>query len=237
MKTMHKIIHLAETRGHFDYGWLDTRHTFSFSSYYNPDRIQFGKLRVLNDDIVMPGEGFSIHPHNNMEIVSIPITGIMAHKDSENNEYLIQPGEVQIMSAGSGITHSEYNHSAKEKLNFLQIWILPKKINIRPRYDQKLFPDDQIRNRLKAVISPNDTEALWINQDAVLSIGIFDKISVLNYNVIFPNNGIYLFVIDGSFQVEKTKLNRRDGMGIVRTEAINIETSENSRLLIIEVPL
>jgi redox-sensitive bicupin YhaK (pirin superfamily) len=236
VQTRNKVFHAAETRGSSNHGWLISRHTFSFANYYNPDRVHFGALRVLNDDIVKPGMGFGTHPHDNMEIISIPISGSLAHKDSTGNEREIKTGEVQIMSAGSGIQHSEYNYSKTESVNFLQIWILPKEKNIAPRYDQKDFSEAFKSNEMVTVVSPTKKDAVWINQDAELSIGHLSKGSKLSHKLEFRGNGIYAFIMEGKVKVNETELSSRDAIGFFDLKQIEIESVEDSKLLLIEIP-
>jgi redox-sensitive bicupin YhaK (pirin superfamily) len=232
MKTQ---LHKADSRGVANFGWLDSKHSFSFGHYYNPDRIQFGALRVLNDDIVEPGYGFGTHPHDNMEIISIPLSGTLAHKDSTGNERTIQTGEVQIMSAGTGLTHSEYNHSKKERVNFLQVWILPKKRDITPRYDQRFF--DYKKNGFTTVVAPDHDDALWINQDAWFSIGNVQAGETLDYEFKREGNGVFAFVIEGSIQIGEDVLTQRDAIGIEDVTNFTISSTSDSKLLIIEVPM
>ncbi len=234
---MKKIVHRSDTRGYHDYGWLKTRHTFSFSRYFNPERMNFGVLRVLNDDIVIGGAGFDTHPHDNMEIVSIPLRGSMVHKDSTGREMVIREGDVQIMSAGTGLYHSEYNHSGSDDLNFLQIWVIPKKRNIDPRYDQKAFPLKDRMNKLKMMISPDQEETLWINQEAYFILGHSDHDQTFIYTIKKEGNGIYLFVIEGNAKVANEELQRRDGIGLTDTSSVEIEAAADSQFLIIEVPM
>lgn len=234
--TKNKFFHSSDSRGLADHGWLKSRHTFSFAGYYDPDRINFGALRVLNDDIVQPGMGFGTHPHDNMEIISIPISGSLAHKDSAGHEQEIKTGEVQIMSAGSGISHSEYNYSQTQEVNFLQIWVMPKELNIAPRYDQKDFSERLKNNELITVVSPNDADALWINQDSEFSIGKLKSGTSLNHKLKFQNNGIYAFLINGEAQINSTKLNHRDAVGFFDVKEISINITRDSFLLLIEVP-
>lgn len=236
VQTKNKVFHAAETRGLANHGWLISRHTFSFANYYNPDRVHFGALRVLNDDIVKPGMGFGTHPHDNMEIISIPISGSLAHKDSTGNEREIKTGEVQIMSAGSGIQHSEYNYSKTEDVNFLQIWILPKDKNIAPQYDQKDFSEAFKTNEMVTVVSPTKKDAVWINQDAELSIGHLSQGSKLFHKLQFKGNGVYAFVIEGKVKVNETELNSRDAVGFFDLKQVEIQSVENSKLLLIEIP-
>lgn len=233
---MKKIIHKATSRGEANFGWLNSRHTFSFGQYYDPDRVQFGMLRVLNDDIVVGGAGFPTHPHSNMEIVSIPLKGALAHRDSTGTERVIHTGEVQIMSAGTGLTHSEYNASKTEEVNFLQIWILPKE-NIQPRYDQKMFDETERVNKIQTVVSPTDKHALWINQDAYLSLTNLSEGNTINYNLNKGDNGVYMFVIEGQVEVSEETLEKRDAMGISKADYFTISAKKASKLLFIEVPM
>ncbi|MFM8455488.1 MAG: pirin family protein, partial [Ignavibacteria bacterium] len=196
---MNTTIHRSETRGHANHGWLDTYHTFSFGMYHDPSRMHFGMLRVLNDDFVIGGAGFGRHGHDNMEIISIPLIGSLAHSDSTGNEGIISTGDVQIMSAGSGIQHAEYNASETDPVNFLQLWIFPKERNISPRYDQLTCTKEQLRNQLYNIVSSTKKEGtLWINQDAELYLGEFDNATECRHNVKSEHHGVYLFVIEGS---------------------------------------
>ena len=234
MKTIHKAI----SRGYFNHGWLKTYHTFSFAGYYDKNRVHFGMLRVLNDDIVLPGEGFGTHPHDNMEIVTIPIYGELSHKDSTGNERVIHENEVQIMSAGSGLTHSEYNASHDREVNLLQIWVFPKEHDIEPRYDQKIFNPELMRNSFLTLVSPEKSDdSLWINQDAYFSIGILDKGESIEYKVKKSGNGLYVFVMKGNITAADEVLNNRDGMGIEDVDFINITANEESKVLLIDVPM
>lgn len=235
---MNNVYHQAKTRGHANYGWLDTHHTFSFANYHNPDRMQFGALRVLNDDIIKGGTGFATHPHDNMEIISIPLEGSLEHKDSMGNKHIIKKDEVQIMSAGTGILHSEYNRSQVEDTNFLQIWVFPKVKNIQPRYDQAVFnPKDRI-NKWKRIVSPQkDDGSLWINQDAFFSLARIEKNIELNYDTVKSENGIYIFVIDGQVHVVGKELNRRDGIGIWLVKNLQLKANIDSDVLLMEVPM
>lgn len=235
---MKKIIYLSSSRGNADYGWLKTHYSFSFSNYYNPERIHFGMLRVLNDDTIAAGKGFGEHPHDNMEIVTIPIEGSLAHKDSMGNSSVIKNGEVQIMSAGTGIFHSEFNASTIEQTRLFQIWVFPKEKNIQPRYDQKLFSIEERKNNFQTVVAPDKKNgALWINQDAFLSLGNFEKGRVEEYSIKYSGNGAFVFVIEGEIEIDGTKLERRDAMGISETEKISLKTNSNVEVLIIEVPM
>ena len=234
---MKTIIHKANSRGLADFGWLKSRHTFSFGRYYNPERMHFGALRVLNDDIVEAGMGFGTHPHDNMEIVSIPLMGDLAHKDSTGNTEVIRSGDVQIMSAGSGLTHSEFNHSKKDRVNFLQLWVLPKERDIEPRYDQKTFDAINRKNRFQLVVAPDNDEALWINQDAWFSLAEIEKDVSKTYSIHKSGNGVYIFIIDGAIEVDGNKLDQRDAIGIEEADKVNIRGTLDSKLLLIEVPM
>ncbi|MEQ9467456.1 MAG: pirin family protein [Ekhidna sp.] len=234
---MKTIVHKANTRGTADFGWLKSRHTFSFGHYYDPARIQFGMLRVLNDDIVKGGAGFPTHPHNNMEIVSIPLKGALAHKDSTGTEQVIQTGEVQIMSAGSGLTHSEYNASKTDEVNFLQVWILPKEKNIAPRYDQKHFDEAGRKDQIQTVVSPEHKDALWINQDAYFSLLNISDGNTMTYNLNMEGNGVYTFIIDGSLEIGSEPLEKRDAIGIYDTSEFEIKAKGDAQVLFIEIPM
>lgn len=235
---MKKIIHKADSRGYFDYGWLKTNHTFSFSRYHDPERINFGMLRVLNDDIVAPGQGFGTHPHKDMEIVSIPLSGAMAHKDSTGNEEVIYPNDVQVMSAGTGILHSEYNQSKEVESNFLQLWIIPNKKGHQPRYDQKSFDPASRKNKFTTLVSPDKSDGnLWLNQDAFLSMADIKKGTSINYRINSNGNGVYVFVIDGKINLSEDNLEKRDGIGIWEIDEISFFANDYSQILLIEVPM
>ncbi len=234
---MQKVIHRAVTRGHANHGWLDTHHSFSFAGWYNPDRMNFGLLRVLNDDRVAAGRGFGRHPHDNMEIVSIPLSGSLEHQDNMGNQAVIRAGDVQIMSAGTGVQHAEYNHSRDEEVRFLQIWVFPKARNIEPRYEQKTFPLEERKNQLQMVVSPAHDEAVWINQDAYFSLGSYEAGKEAGYTIQHPGNGLYLFVLEGEVEVGGEKLARRDAMGLWDLEKVDIKASKDSEFLLIEVPM
>lgn len=235
---MKKVIHRAETRGHANHGWLDSHHTFSFAGYHNPERMHFGMLRVLNDDVVAGGKGFGSHPHDNMEIVSIPLSGSLEHKDSMGNTSVIKTNDVQIMSAGSGIIHSEYNHSSETEVNFLQIWVYPKERNIEPRYGQKSYDPSERINEIKTVVSPDGSNgALWINQDAYFSLASLKKGFDATYMLHSERHGVYIFVLGGEVEVAGESLFRRDGMGISEEKEVSVKASVDSELLFIEVPL
>ncbi|OEK07227.1 pirin family protein [Roseivirga misakiensis] len=234
---MKTIVHKAESRGFADHGWLRSRHTFSFAGYHNPERVHFGALRVLNDDQVAAGKGFGTHPHDNMEIVSIPLYGDLAHKDSTGNEKVIKSGDVQIMSAGSGLRHSEYNHSQEDEVQFLQIWVFPKERDIEPRYEQKTFSAEDRVNKFQTVVSPEETSAVWINQDAFFSLANLDAGTELTYEVKKPGNGVYFFVLNGELSIAGEKLDTRDAVGVSDTESAHLKASSYAEVLAIEVPM
>lgn len=235
---MKTILHKSETRGHANHGWLDTYHTFSFAGYYDADRVHFGALRVLNDDTVAAGRGFGTHPHDNMEIVSIPLSGALRHNDSMGNEAVIRSGEVQVMSAGTGIYHSEYNHLKSEPAVFLQIWVFPNVKNVEPRYDQIAISDIATHNSFYQIVSPNAGEqGVWIHQQAWFHLGTFDKGTETEYSFKKSGNGLYVFVLEGDAEVGGQMLNRRDGMGILETDRVHFKASSDARILLMEVPL
>ncbi|WP_428327798.1 pirin family protein [Mucilaginibacter sp.] len=235
---MNQIFYPANERGSNDIGWLKANFSFSFGPYYNPDKVHFGVLRVLNDDIIAPGMGFGRHPHDNMEIITIPLEGALEHKDSMGNIGVITAGEVQVMSAGTGVEHSEYNHSKTEPSKTLQIWLFPKEENIKPRYDQKSFKEQMKLNELTTLISPEKSEdTLWINQDATFSMGEFEAGQTINYEIKTPGNGVYAFLLDGSVKINNTTLNKRDALGVYNTNSIIIEFQSQSRLLLMDIPM
>lgn len=238
MKTFKSVIHRAKTRGYFDHGWLKTYHTFSFAGYYDKSRVHFGMLRVINDDVIAPGKGFGTHPHDNMEIVTLPLSGSLAHRDSMGHEEVISENEVQVMSAGSGLTHSEYNASETEEVGLLQIWVFPKEHDIEPRYDQKIFDPFLMKNMILTVVSPEEDEnVLRINQDAYFSLTELDAETDIEYKIKKDGNGIYIFVIDGTIRVEDETLESRDGMGLEGTDSVKIKAESGSKILFIEVPM
>lgn len=235
---MKQILHPAESRGHADHGWLKSYHTFSFASYHHPERTNFGVLRVLNDDTVKGGMGFSTHHHRNMEIISIPLEGDLQHQDSEGNSKLIKEGDIQVMSAGKGIDHSEYNANRDREVKFLQIWIIPREKDVDPRYDQTSLASLRENNSFYQVISPNpEDKGLWIHQDAWFSIGEFDARKSARYELKDTANGVYLFMIRGKVNVGKTVLSDRDGLGLKNTSFIDLEFMEHTKVLLMEVPL
>jgi quercetin 2,3-dioxygenase len=238
VKSAKPVIHRANSRGYFDHGWLKTFHTFSFAGYYDKTRVHFGMLRVLNDDIVEPGEGFGTHPHDNMEIVTIPLAGALAHKDSIGHEEVITANEVQVMSAGTGLTHSEYNASDKDPVNLLQIWVFPKEHNVKPRYDQRIYDPFLMKNTVFTVVSPDKREdSLWLNQDAYFSLSDLNEGKEVEYKINTKGNGVYVFVIEGKILAGDETLERRDGMGIEDIEFVKVKALTGSRILFIEIPM
>jgi redox-sensitive bicupin YhaK (pirin superfamily) len=233
------VLHKAATRGHANHGWLDSYHSFSFGNYYNPERIHFGALRVLNDDTVTEGKGFGKHPHDNMEIISIPLEGDLQHEDSMGNVAVIKKGDIQAMSAGTGIFHSEFNKNKNAGVKFLQIWIFPNKKNVEPRYSQVTLNVEDRHNKLQQVLSPNANDGnVWIHQDAWFSMGKFDKDFSVDYELKKKGNGIYAFVLNGDITIDGQQLNNRDGFGIWDTDKISIKAnSQDAELLLMEVPM
>jgi len=232
------ILHKANTRGHADHGWLNSYHTFSFANYYDPERVHFGALRVLNDDTVNSGMGFGTHPHDNMEIISIPLEGDLEHQDSMGNTTVIKQGDIQVMSAGTGIQHSEYNKNKDVPVKFLQIWILPNKKNVTPRYDQISLNENDRHNKLQQILSPNQNdEGVWIYQNAWFHLGRFDKDFTARYNFKKEGNGLYIFVLDGDISVDGQRLNKRDGYGIWETSEVTIKADSDAEFLLMEVPM
>jgi redox-sensitive bicupin YhaK (pirin superfamily) len=234
---MKTILHKANTRGHASFGWLNSYHTFSFGHYYSPDRIHFGALRVLNDDTVKGGMGFSKHPHDNMEIVSIPLSGDLHHKDTTGRDEIIRQHDVQIMSAGSGIAHSEANANHDKEVKFLQIWVFPKEKNIEPRYQQKSFKPEDRLNQVLTVVAPDDENAVWINQDAWFSLANLEAGVEKTYQIKRKENGVYAFIIGGLVTINGEQLDARDGLGIWETETIHITANSNAEVLLIDVPM
>jgi quercetin 2,3-dioxygenase len=235
---MKTILHKSETRGPANHGWLDTHHTFSFANYYDPDRVQFGMLRVLNDDRVAAGEGFGTHPHDNMEIISIPLFGDLEHKDSMGNHGVITTGEIQVMSAGTGITHSEFNKNKDKEVRFLQIWVFPNKRNVTPRYDQISLSEIEKPDEFYQILSPNpNDQGVWIHQNAWFHLGDLSEGWKGKYELKDKSNGVYFFVIEGDVTVAGQKLNRRDGLGIIEAESIEITSNSLTKLLLMEIPM
>lgn len=236
METM--VLHKADTRGHANHGWLDSHHTFSFANYYNPERMHFGVLRVLNDDQVAAGMGFGTHPHDNMEIISIPLEGDLEHKDSMGNTAVIKHGDIQVMSAGTGIQHSEYNRNNDKLTKFLQIWVFPNKRNVEPRYDQITLNIDDRHNKLQQILSPNSNdEGVWIHQDAWFHLGKLDKDFQTEYAIKRSGNGVYVFVLSGDVTINGQVLNTRDGLGVWDTDKLTITANNEAEILLMDVPM
>ena len=237
-KSMKSIVHKAETRGHANHGWLNSHHSFSFANYYNPERMNFGVLRVLNDDSVASGKGFGTHPHDNMEIISIPLEGDLEHKDSMGNTAVIKEGEVQVMSAGTGVFHSEYNRNEDKDVKFLQIWVFPNAKDVEPRYDQISIENLKKPNEFYQILSPNaDDQGVWAHQEAWFHLADLDAEISTNYMLKGEGTGVYLFVLEGSIELEGQTLNKRDGMGIWDTDEITVVAISETRLLLMEVPM
>lgn len=235
---MKSIFHSAESRGNADHGWLKAKHSFSFASYHNRERMHFGVLRVLNDDVVAPGMGFGTHPHDNMEIITIPLEGALEHKDSMGTSSVIRAGEIQMMSAGTGIQHSEFNHEKDKAINLLQIWIFPNKRDVTPRYDQQTIDETKLVNNWSQLLSPSpDDDGIWVHQNAWFHMGKFDATQRSNYTLKDPNNGVYVFVIEGEVSVEGQQLNKRDALGVWETTSISFDFKQESKVLLIEVPM
>lgn len=235
--TMNTVFHPADSRGHADHGWLDTYHSFSFASWHNPERMHFGALRVLNDDAVTSGAGFGTHPHDNMEIVSIPLSGDLEHQDSMGNKTAIREGDVQIMSAGTGVMHSEKNHNADEEVRFLQIWVFPNERDLTPSYGQLSMDLADQKNTLQCVVSPDGKEGVQIHQQAWFHIGQLSAGWNDRYNLHGSGQGVYAMVLEGEATVAGQSLSRRDALGIWNVDVVNIEANEDTRLLLIEVPM
>lgn len=232
------ILHKASERGHADHGWLNAYHSFSFANWYNPDKVQFGVLRVLNDDTVAPGMGFGMHPHDNMEIITIPLEGDLAHKDSMGNAETIKFGDVQVMSAGTGIRHSEFNPNADRRTKLLQIWLFPNKRNVEPRYQQITLNVSDRHNKLQQILSPNpEDEGVWIHQDAWFHLGKFEKGLTETYTVKRKGNGVYAFVISGSVTLNGQALNTRDALGVWDTEQLEITATADAEILLMDIPM
>ncbi|WP_425075540.1 pirin family protein [Psychroserpens sp. S379A] len=237
---MKTILHKSDSRGFANHGWLKSYHIFSFANYHNPERMNFGMLRVLNDDVVQAKMGFGTHPHQNMEIISIPIKGALSHKDSIGNKRAINVGEVQVMSAGTGLTHSEFNDSKTDEVNFLQLWILPEELNVEPNYEQRQFSNEEKKNQLQTVVAPKNKlegNALPMSQQAYIYRTNLDSKKAIDLKVKSAKNGFYIFVVEGEVEVKNITLSRRDALGVYETESIKINANQNSELIIIEVPM
>ena len=234
---MKTILHKANTRGHANHGWLNSYHSFSFGGYHNPERMNFGALRVLNDDTVSAGMGFGKHPHDNMEIVSIPLSGDLQHQDSTGRNEIIKEHDVQIMSAGKGIAHSEVNANKDKEVKFLQIWVMPKEKNIESRYQQKSFLPQNRINQLLNVVAPDNADAVWINQDAWFSLGNFNAGFTIDYDLHKATNGVYIFVLSGNLMVNDQAIETRDGLGLYDLAQVNIQATTDAQIVLIEVPM
>jgi len=235
---MKTVFHQANSRGHADHGWLNSYHTFSFANYHRPERVHFGALRVLNDDTVMAGRGFGTHPHDNMEIVSIPLSGDLEHKDSMGNHAVIREGDVQVMSAGTGVFHSEYNRNQDKEVKFLQIWLFPDRKNVEPRYDQISLRDVERENEFYQILSPNpDDEGVWIYQQSWFHMGKFTENKTINYQLKNKDNGVYVFVIEGKATIAGQELDRRDGLEVSESSSLSFNVEPGTQLLLMEVPL
>lgn len=236
--TVEKVIHRANERGSANHGWLQVNHSFSFAGFFDPDKVHFGALRVLNDDYIAPNKGFPTHPHDNMEIITIPLSGALAHKDSMGNSSTINAGEIQVMSAGEGVMHSEFNPLEKDWTNLFQIWIFPNKKNVAPRYDQFKIDDLNTKNRFAQLVSPNpEDEGSWIHQEAWINMGEFDANQEITYKLHDANSGAYLMVVEGEIEVENEKLSKRDAIGLSNIADIRIQISKEAKLMLLEVPM
>ncbi|WP_026730638.1 pirin family protein [Flavobacterium denitrificans] len=232
------VLHKADTRGNANHGWLNAYHSFSFASWYNPDRIQFGALRVLNDDTIAGGMGFGTHPHDNMEIITIPLEGDLAHKDSMGNTEIIKNGDIQVMSAGTGVQHSEFNPNADQQTKLLQIWLFPNKRNVTPRYQQITLNVADRHNKLSQILSPNaDDEGVWIHQDAWFNMGNFDSGIATEYKINKEGNGVYAFILKGNVTINGQELNTRDAVGISGTDTLTIKANTNAEFLLMDIPM
>ncbi len=232
------VLHTSESRGLADHGWLVSRHTFSFANYHNPERMHFGVLRVLNDDYVAEGKGFGTHPHDNMEIISIPLSGDLQHRDSMGNIAVIKNGDVQVMSAGTGITHSEFNKNHDKAVKFLQIWVFPNKRNVTPRYDQLTLKKEERHNKLQQIVSPSPNDAgVWIHQNAWFYLSTLEQAQQVTHKLHNIENGAYIFVLSGQIKVNNQVLNTRDGYGIWNTDTLSFEATETAEFLVMEVPM
>ncbi|MEM6718008.1 MAG: pirin family protein [Bacteroidota bacterium] len=238
-KTMNTVLHKADTRGNANHGWLQSKHTFSFANYHNPERMNFGVLRVLNDDIVSESMGFGTHPHRDMEIISIPLEGDLLHKDDMGNVAIIKAGDVQVLSAGTGITHSEYNNNPDKPVKFLQIWVFPDKRGVKPRYDQITMNVNDRKNKFQQVLSPNPEDSgVWIHQNAWFNMTSLEKGKELKYNLNdAEKNGVYAFIIDGKATINGQALEKRDGFGVWNTDELQITADSTAEILLMEVPM
>jgi len=237
-KTMKTVFHAANSRGQANHGWLNAKHTFSFANYHNPERMHFGVLRVLNDDQIQGGKGFGKHPHDNMEIITIPLSGAIEHEDSMGNKAIVKAGEVQVMSAGTGILHSEVNPSTTEDLKLFQIWLFPNKKNVEPRYDQIQLDAAKMHNNFLQILSPNaDDKGVWIHQDAWFHLGEFEAGQEINYTLKNPSNGLYIMNVYGDLLAADKELSTRDGYGIWETPSVKFQFKTKSKVLLMELPM
>jgi redox-sensitive bicupin YhaK (pirin superfamily) len=237
---MKTIIHKADSRGFANHGWLKSFHTFSFASYQNAKRMNFGALRVLNDDVVQPKMGFGTHPHKNMEIISIPLSGTLSHKDSMGNKRAIEVGEVQVMSSGTGLTHSEFNDSSTSEVNFLQLWIIPEAMNVTPNYEQRKFETVNQINKLQTVVAPKnnlEANALPISQQAFIYRSDLSSGNSLTLTVKNGNNGFYVFIVEGEIEIVNNILKSRDAIGVWETESLEVKAQKNTSIIVVEVPM
>jgi redox-sensitive bicupin YhaK (pirin superfamily) len=235
---MKSIFHSASSRGEANHGWLKAKHSFSFANFYNPERIQFGVLRVLNDDIIAPGMGFGTHPHDNMEIITIPLEGALEHKDSMDNIGFVETDEIQVMSAGTGVYHSEYNKNKDQSVSLLQIWVFPHTQNVKPRYGQKNIKNLKKTNSFYPIVTPNPKDSeMWIHQDAWFHLGEFNEETTVKYGIQKNGNGVYVFVIEGEGSVLDKTLSKRDALGIWEADSFSITAKKNSKILLLEVPM
>ena len=235
---MKTVFHPSDSRGYANHGWLEARHSFSFASWYQPDRLHFGALRVLNDDIIQGGMGFGTHPHDNMEIVTIPLKGDLEHKDSMGNSAVIREGDIPVLSAGTGVQHSEYNNSPDKEINLFQLWLFPNKQNVKPRYDQLPIRSLHQKNEFFQILSPSaNDQGVWIHQDAWMHILDADQDQSFDYVLQSPENGVYLIVIEGEVEVDNQTLFRRDAIGIWETDKLTIKTKTDAELLLVQVPM
>jgi redox-sensitive bicupin YhaK (pirin superfamily) len=236
--TPNYTLHKANSRGHANHGWLNSYHTFSFAGYHHPERIHFGALRVLNDDTVAAGMGFGTHPHDNMEIISIPTFGDLRHRDNAGNDAIIKQGDIQVMSAGTGIAHSEMNANRDKEVRFFQIWVFPNQKNVTPRYDQHTMDTEKLQNNLLQILSPHPQDAgVWIHQDAWFHMGVLDKGFHTSYSLKKQGNGVYAFVIEGDVTINSQALGKRDGLGITSATELHITADSQAQLLLMEVPM
>ena len=238
LTTMNSVLHKANTRGSANHGWLKANHSFSFANYYNPERMHFGVLRVLNDDTIAASRGFGTHPHDNMEIITIPLEGDLKHEDNMGNGTIIKKGDIQVMSAGTGITHSEFNANNNSEVKLLQIWLFPNKKNVEPRYDQIEIKSISKKNKFNQILSPfKEDQGVWIHQNAWFHLGTFDKTTAVDYNTKNENNGLYIFMIEGQAKVNNQTLDLRDGYGIWNTKEVRIQAEKGAKILLMDVPM